>query len=95
MLYFYFIYTCSAIILAIFIHKKNFLSNYSGDNHQLFSNKKNVPLIGGLFLIIPLVLLYYQNTFYIITLISVALIGLLSDRKILVSAKKDFYSNFH
>tara|TARA_B100001057_G_scaffold487717_1_gene570878 strand:+ start:1350 stop:2360 length:1011 start_codon:yes stop_codon:yes gene_type:complete len=90
MLYFYFIYTCSAIILAIFIHKKNFLSNYSGDNHQLFSNKKNVPLIGGLFLIIPLVLLYYQNTFYIITLISVALIGLLSDRKILVSAKKRF-----
>ena len=90
MLYFYFIYTCSAIILAIFIHKKNFLSNYSGDNHQLFSNKKNVPLIGGLFLIIPLVSLYYQNTFYIITLISVALIGLFSDRKVLVSAKKRF-----
>lgn len=90
MLYSYFIYTCLVIIIAIFVHKKNFLSNYSGDNHQLFSNKKNVPLIGGLFLIIPFVSLYYQNTFYIITLISVALIGLFSDRKVLVSAKKRF-----
>ena len=94
MLYIYTTYICLIIILAIIFRKKNLLSNYSGEKHQLFSNKKNIPLVGGLFLIIPLVLLDFQNTFYTLSLISLALLGLFSDIKILVSAKKRFLFQF-
>ncbi len=94
MLYIYTTYICLIIILAIIFRKKNYLSNYSGEKHQLFSNKKNIPLVGGLFLIIPLVLLHFQNTFYTISLISLALLGLFSDIKILASAKKRFLFQF-
>ncbi len=94
MLYIYTTYISLTIILAIIFKKKNLLLNYSGEKHQLFSNKKNIPLVGGLFLIIPLVLLDFQNTFYTISLISLALLGLFSDRKILVSAKKRFLFQF-
>ena len=45
----------------IFItNKKNFLPNYSGDNHQKFFNEKKIPLIGG-FLILPLLFLIFPK----------------------------------
>ena len=41
--------------LVFNFQKKGIFLNYSGDIHQSFSNKKNVPLAGGLFILIPLV----------------------------------------
>ena len=37
--YFFFIYSILIIFFAFILKKKKF-SNYTGDNHQLFSNKK-------------------------------------------------------
>tara|TARA_E500000178_G_scaffold145980_1_gene145531 strand:+ start:3617 stop:4570 length:954 start_codon:yes stop_codon:yes gene_type:complete len=63
--------------------------NYSGDIHQSFSNKKNIPLTGGLFVLIPIV--FFLNDLFInFFIVSIYLIGFFSDRKILVSPKKKF-----
>ena len=90
MIYYYLIYIIFSVLAAIYLKKKNYLSNFSGDNHQLFSNKKNIPLVGGILLFIPIILLNFENLFFIIAIITITLIGLLSDRKILTSPQKRF-----
>ena len=35
--------------ISLDLYPKKLLPNYTGDHHQLFSNTKNVPLLGGLF----------------------------------------------
>ena len=90
MLYLTLIYSILIISLNIYIKKKKYLSNYTGDNHQLFSNEQNIPLLGGLFLLLPIILTNYQNSFYILIFILVFLIGFFSDQKILISPKKRF-----
>ena len=63
--------------------------NYSGDIHQSFSNKKNVPLSGGIFMLIPIV--FFLNDLFInCFIISIYLVGFFSDRKIITSPKKRF-----
>jgi len=89
-MYFFLTYSLFVILLSIFIKKKKLFQNYTGDDHQLFSNKKNIPLIGGKFLILPLILINYQDIFYSFLLILIFLLGFLSDQKILISAKKRF-----
>ena len=90
MIYYYLIYIIFSVLAAIYLKKKNYLSNFSGDNHQLFSNKKNIPLVGGILLFIPIILLNFENFFFIIAIITITLIGFLSDRKILTSPQKRF-----
>ena len=90
MFYLIFSYSLVVILLAIYFKKKNLFSNFTGDKHQLFSNKKNIPLVGGFFLLFPLILTNFNNTFFIILLILIFSIGLFSDRKILISPKKRF-----
>ena len=90
MIYYYLIYIIFSVLAAIYLKKKNYLSNFSGDNHQLFSNKKNIPLVGGILLFIPIILLNFENFFFIIAIITITLIGFLSDRKILTSTQKRF-----
>ena len=90
MTYFYLIYTILIVIINSYFKKKLFLSNYTGDIHQLFSNYKNIPLLGGLFLIIPIILINFKNVFYFLSISSIFLIGFFSDRKILISPKKRF-----
>ena len=90
MLYFYTLYTALIILINIYFKKKKFLSNYTGDHHQLFSNTKNIPLLGGIFLIVPLILINYENYIYSLLIIFASLIGIFSDTKILVSPKKRF-----
>ena len=90
MLYFYTLYTVLIILINIYFKKKKFLSNYTGDHHQLFSNTKNIPLLGGIFLIVPLILINYENYIYALLIIFASLIGIFSDTKILVSPKKRF-----
>jgi UDP-N-acetylmuramyl pentapeptide phosphotransferase/UDP-N-acetylglucosamine-1-phosphate transferase len=65
------------------------LLNYSGDVHQSFSNRKNIPLTGGLFILIPIV--FFLNDLLINSfLVSIYLVGFFADRKILASPKKRF-----
>ena len=86
---FFYIYLLLVTLLALICKKKGILLNYSGDVHQSFSNKKNIPQTGGLFILIPIV--FFLNDLLInIFMISIYLIGFFSDRKILVSAKKRF-----
>ena len=90
MLYFYLLYTTLIIIINVYFKKKRILSNYTGDHHQLFSNKKNIPLVGGLFLIAPIILINYENYIYSTLIIFTSLIGIFSDTKIMASPKKRF-----
>tara|TARA_B100000242_G_scaffold289761_1_gene260064 strand:- start:871 stop:1884 length:1014 start_codon:yes stop_codon:yes gene_type:complete len=90
MSYFYLIYSISIILIGLYCKKKLFFLNYTGDNHQFFSNYKNIPLLGGIFLIIPILLMNYANIFYFSSIILIFLIGFFSDRKILISPKKRF-----
>ena len=63
--------------------------NYSGDVHQSFSNRKNIPLTGGLFILIPIV--FFLNDLLINSfLVSIYLVGFFADKKILASPKKRF-----
>ncbi len=86
---FFYTYLLLVTILSFTFKKKGIFLNYSGDIHQTFSNKKNVPLAGGLFILIPLV--FFLNDLLInCFIISIYLIGYFSDRKILVSPKTRF-----
>ena len=86
---FFYIYLLLVILLSLVFKKKGILLNYSGDVHQSFSNKKNIPLTGGLFIIIPIV--FFLNDLFInFFIVSIYLVGFFSDKKILVSAKKRF-----
>ena len=81
-MYFFLTYSFFIILLSIFVKKKKLLLNYTGDKHQIFSNQKNIPLVGGIFLVLPLILINYQNIIYNFFLISIFLLGFLSDKKI-------------
>jgi len=88
---FYYTYLLFIVIFSIFFKKKGFFLNYSGDNHQSFSNKGNIPLSGGIFLIFPLIFFYVNNVILILFICIIFLIGFFSDRKILVSPQTRFF----
>ncbi|MFL2853304.1 MAG: hypothetical protein ACJZ5W_01210 [Candidatus Pelagibacter sp.] len=88
MIYFY-VYLLLVVLFSLIFKKRGILLNYSGDVHQSFSNKKNVTLAGGFFILIPIV--FFLNDLLInFFIVSVYLIGFFSDRKILISPKKRF-----
>ena len=85
----FYVYLLLVTLLSLILKKKGMFLNYSGDIHQSFSNKKNIPLTGGLFALIPIV--FFLNDLVInFFIVSIYLIGFFSDRKILVSPKKRF-----
>ena len=86
---FFYIYLLLVILLALLFKKMGILLNYSGDIHQSFSNKKNIPLAGGLFILIPIIF-FFNDPHINFFIISIYLIGFFSDRKILVSPKNRF-----
>ena len=90
MLYLFLFYNLLILYLALHFKKKKYFSNYSGDSDQIFSNKKDIPLVGGIFLIMPILSISYHIYFYSLMTISILILGLLSDQKILSSAKKRF-----
>ena len=86
---FLYIYLLLVTLLSLIFKKRGILLNYSGDVHQSFSNKKNIPLTGGLFILIPIV--FFLNDLLINSfIVSIYLVGFFSDRKILASPKKRF-----
>ena len=87
----YYIYLFLILFGSIFLKKRRLFLNYSGDNHQSFSNAGNIPLSGGIFLILPIIF-FYSNDLILISFFSIIfLIGFFSDRKILISPKKRFF----
>ena len=88
---FYFTYLLLILFCSLFFKKKGLILNYSGDNHQSFSNVGNIPLSGGIFLILPIIFFYLKDLILIFFLSIIFLIGFFSDRKILVSPKKRFF----
>ena len=95
MLKFYIIYSILIILISLYLKNKIFISNYTGDSHQLYSNDKNIPLIGGIFLIIPSLLINYESISYFVIVILITLAGFFSDKKILTSPKKDLFFSLH
>lgn len=87
----FYIITIPLIIFIInfIFNKKNLLQSLTGDQHQLFVGKNNIPLSGGIVLFIFTVIFFYLKVefFYFF---SIFFIGLLSDLKILKSAKIRF-----
>ena len=77
MLYIFLLYNLVILFLALYIKKKKYFSNYSGDKHQIFSNEKNIPLIGGIFLLIPILSISYHNFAYNLIILSIFILGLL------------------
>lgn len=77
--------------LIYICNKNQYLLNFTGSSHQRFINQKNVPLLGGVIIIIFLII-FLSNIFLTLKffLFSFFLVGLLSDLKILNSPKLRF-----
>ena len=91
MTFFYFIIIPVVIfIINLFVNKKKYLQSLTGDKHQLFIEKNNIPLTGGIFLFIFSIFFLISKIefFYYLTIF---FIGFLSDIKILKSAKVRFF----
>ena len=87
---FYFAYLILIVLVSLILKKRGLFLNYSGDNHQSFSNVGNIPLSGGIFLIFPIIYLYSNDLILVTFLSTIFLLGFFSDRKILVSPQKRF-----
>ena len=85
-----YIYIIAIPLVVYFVNTlikyKNFLPSLSGEKHQLFVERKNIPLSGGVIIIITLLFIEKFNidSFYLF-LFSLFLIGFFSDLKIIKS----------
>ena len=75
-----------AVFLNKYLIKKNILLNDTGNKHQKFSTIKKVPLIGGFFILIFILLLEFNISFKTLALLIFS-IGLFSDLNLLKSPK--------
>ena len=94
MLFTFILYSFLIFIISIYLKKNSYYSNYTGDNHQIFTNDKNIPLVGGIALIIPTILVNPYDYKLSLFLVSIFSIGFFSDKKILVSPKLRFLFQF-
>ena len=85
------LFILSLIFLLRFLFLKfKFLLSNTGDHHQNFITNKNVPLIGGLLIFLSFMLIFKDNLTLILIcfLISIFLLGVFSDMKLVASANK-------
>ena len=40
------------LLLNNFLKKNNYLTNYTGEKHQLYTNQKSIPISGGIVILI-------------------------------------------
>ena len=79
------------LILNFLFNKKNLLQSLTEDKHQKFVEKKNIPLTGGIVIILSsLFIINFKFQIFYFFFILIFIIGLLSDIKYLKSAKKRF-----
>ena len=83
-----FLFILYIIITNVIIKKLNLLPNYSGSDHQKFTNEANVPLSGGIFILSTFFLLFNSQLDLISFFVVIFLIGLASDKNFLISPKK-------
>ena len=76
-------------IVNYFLNKNKLLQSLTGDNHQLFVEKKNIPLSGGLLIFIFSIFFFNIRSEYLYFFL-IFFIGLMSDLKYLKSAKIRF-----
>jgi UDP-N-acetylmuramyl pentapeptide phosphotransferase/UDP-N-acetylglucosamine-1-phosphate transferase len=90
---FLFIIVLSTILL-IFCRKYNFLLNFSGEKHQVYTSSKNIPLIGGT-VSLAFVLIFsnfeLETKFFIL---SIYILGFLSDIKLIKLPIKRLLAQF-
>ena len=89
-IYFLLIILLSLFFFSFILKKKNFLTSFSGERHQLFAQKaKNIPLLGGIFLFLVFgYILFFQSKFlFILFLFLFLILGIFVDLKILISPK--------
>ncbi len=83
-------YIVSIILINNYIKEKKLISSNTGFNHQSFVNN-SAPLTGGIYLFFPVFFIFLPNyLLFLFTFSILFLIGLFSDLKIFVSAKKRF-----
>ena len=78
----YFFFTIPFIIIFtnILFKKYNFLCSLTGNNHQKFANPENIPLTGGVFLFLLILILFFKELYqYHLFIFSIFIIGILSD----------------
>ena len=77
------------LLISIKIKKTKYLKNYSGDDHQKFTTNKDIPLIGGFFIIIVfLIILFEINNYFLISIVLIFFLGLFSDLNKIISPNK-------
>ena len=91
---YYVLYTVIIFVINFFIKKNKLITNKHQLNQQKLANTK-IPLVGGYYLIIPIVFLFY-NYYLIFSLVFflIFLLGFSSDLNILSSPKKRFFIQF-
>lgn len=91
--YLYYLFLPTVIFFIVFflnflLIKKNFLLSQTGDPHQKFANKKNIPLIGGILIYLCIIYLFFNDLKNVISILFLVifLLGLFSDLKLIKSA---------
>lgn len=73
------------------LKKKSLLMNYSGEIHQKFTTKENIPLSGGILILSSFYLYFYDySAVFNLHLFLIFILGLSADLKIIKSAQKRF-----
>ena len=83
----FFLFPFLVFILNKIIKKFNFLPNYSGSKHQIFTNVPNIPLSGGIYIFILISILFFGQIDLIIFCITIFLIGFVGDKNLIISPK--------
>ena len=86
--------SCTIIIffLSKFFKKNNFFLNQTGEIHQTFTTSLKIPLLGGLFVFLNVLPLFWILDIKILIFLSlIFLLGICSDLKFLKSVNKRFF----
>ena len=77
------------VLLNSYILKKKYLVSETGDNHQKFASKTQIPLTGGIFIFLSFIYLCNMSELnLIISSFFILLLGIISDLKFIKSANK-------
>ena len=88
----YFIFFTLTVIMTFAANKKKILLNYSGSDHQKFLGSRNIPLIGGFFLLFCVLKIFYdKNIYYNLAFLFIFFVGFTSDTRLLSSPKIRFF----
>jgi len=81
--------------LIYYCKKKSILPSFSGEIHQQFVEKKSIPVVGGIFILISYLILFYElDIYFSLSLTAFFLLGIFSDLKVLKSPTKRFLLQF-